>query len=115
MLNRPATPAIRQSTPKRGQRRFLTRRIWLPGAIYAALPLLYLLLGAIALISGIYLPDPGWILGYLLLISAGCLHAGLWLILLRRRHRCYQLRQARAQRPQLPCHHNQSRVMTDRT
>ncbi len=96
MLNRPATPAIRQPAPKRNLHRFLTRRIWLPGAIYAALPLLYLLLGAIALLSGIYLPDPGWILGYLLLISAGCLHAGLWLILLRRRYRCARLRRTRA-------------------
>ena len=29
-------------------RRLLSRRIWIPGSLYAALPLLYLLLGAFA-------------------------------------------------------------------
>lgn len=93
MRNRPATP--RQSVSQRPLRRVLARRLWLPGPVYAALPFLYLLLSALALASGLYLPDPGWILGYLLLISTGCLHAGVWLMLLRRRHR---LRRIRAQR-----------------
>jgi hypothetical protein len=78
--------------------RLLYRRIWLPGYLYAALPLLYLLLGALALASGIWLPDPGWMLGYLLLISAGCLHAGVWFMMLRRRRRHSRLRRSRAQR-----------------
>lgn len=80
-------------------RRFLSQRLWLPAPVYAALPFLYLLLSALALASGLYLPEPGWILGYLLLISAGCLHAGVWLMLLRRRHRHSRLRRIRARRP----------------
>ena len=96
MRNRPATP--RQSSPKGPLWRFLSRRLWLPGALYAALPFLYLLLGAGALASGIYIPDPGWIISYLLLISTICLHGGIWLMLLRRRRRHARLRRIRAQR-----------------
>ncbi|MFZ1625480.1 MAG: hypothetical protein WAU48_11985 [Gammaproteobacteria bacterium] len=96
MRNIPAT--LRSSSPKGSLRRFFTRRLWLPGVLYAALPFLYLLLGAAALASGIYMPDPGWIIGYLLLISAVCLHAGIWFMLLRRRRRHARLRRTRAQR-----------------
>jgi protein-S-isoprenylcysteine O-methyltransferase Ste14 len=74
------------------------RRLWLPRTLYAALPFLYLLLGASALASGIWLPEPGWILGYLLLISTICLHAGIWFMLLRRRRRHSRLRRSRAAR-----------------
>lgn len=97
MQNRPAT--LRQSSPKAPLRRFLSRRLWLPGTLYAALPFLYLLLGAGALVSGIYISDPGWIISYLLLISAVCLHGGIWLMVLRRRRRHARLRRARARRP----------------
>ena len=38
------------------------------------------------------------IIGYLLLISAVCLHAGIWFMLLRRRRRHARLRRTRAQR-----------------
>lgn len=79
-------------------RRLLSRRIWIPGPLYAILPFLYLLLGALSLASGIYLPDPGWILSYLLLISVCCVHAGVRFMLLRRRRRHSRLRRARAQR-----------------
>lgn len=57
MRNIPAT--LQSSSPKGSLRRFFTRRLWLPGVLYAALPFLYLLLGAAALASGIYMPDPG--------------------------------------------------------
>lgn len=96
MRNRPAT--LRQSSPKGPLRRFFTRRLWLPGTLYAAVPFLYLLLGAVALVSGIYMPDPGWIIGYLLLTSTVCVHAGIWFMLLRRRVRHTRLRRTRAQR-----------------
>ena len=96
MRNKPAT--LQSSSPKGSLRRFFTRRLLLPGVLYAALPFLYLLLGAAALASGIYMPDPGWIIGYLLLISAVCLHAGTWFMLLRRRRRHARLRRTRAQR-----------------
>ena len=96
MRNRPAT--LRQSFPKGPLRRFLSRRLRLPGRLYAALPFLYLLLGAGALASGIYIPDPDWIISYLLVISTICVHAGIWLMVLRRRYRHSRLRRARAQR-----------------
>jgi hypothetical protein len=96
MQNRPA-PAPRSGI-RHLLRQLLARRIWIPAPFYVALPFLYLLLGALALASGIWLPDPGWILGYLLLISAGCVHAGLWLLMLRRRHRHARLRRSRMQR-----------------
>ena len=99
MRNRPAT--ARQSALRGPVRRLLSRRIWIPRSLYAALPFLYLLLGALALASGIYLPDPGWVLGYLLLISAGCVHAGVWFMILRRRRRHSRLRRSRARR--IPC------------
>jgi hypothetical protein len=99
MRNKPAT--ARQAAFRGPSHRLLYRRIWLPGYLYAALPFLYLLLGILALASGIWLPDPGWILAYLLLISAGCLHAGVWFMMLRRRRRHSRLRRNRAQR--MPC------------
>lgn len=99
MRSRPAT--VRQSASRGSLRRLLSRRIWIPAPLYAALPYLYLLLGALALASGIYLPDPGWVLGYLLLISAGCVHAGVWFMMLRRRRRHSRLRGSRARR--IPC------------
>jgi hypothetical protein len=99
MRNQPAT--ARQAASRGPARRLLYRRVWLPGYLYAALPFLYLLLGILALASGIWLPDPGWVLGYLLLISAGCMHAGVWFMMLRRRRRHSRLRRSRAQRS--PC------------
>jgi hypothetical protein len=99
MRKKPAK--TRRSTTRGSVCHLLNRRVWLPAPLYAALPFLYLLFGALALASGIWLPDPGWILGYLLLTSAGCLHAGLWFMMLRRRRRHARLRRSRAQR--IPC------------
>lgn len=101
MHNRPAT--TRQSSSRTAACRLLLKRVWLPAPLYALMPFLYLLLGAMALASGIYLPDPGWILGYLLLISAGCVHACIWILMLRRRYRCSRLRRLRTRRtPAIP-------------
>ena len=44
--------------------RLLTRRIWLPRWLYAAVPWLYLLLGSTALASAVLLPEPDWILPF---------------------------------------------------
>jgi hypothetical protein len=112
MQNSSAT--ARQSAPKGPVLRILGRRIWLPAPFYAALPCLYLLLGSLALVSGIYLPDPGWLLGYLLLLSTVCMHAGLWFMALRRRRRHARLRRNRAQRIPGTRTTGAACVMTDR-
>lgn len=80
----PATPSISLAR-RRSPVTLLFWRIWLPRWLYAALPYLYLLLGTLALASGLFLPEPGWALPYLLLIGLAGLHAGLSLLAVRRR------------------------------
>lgn len=62
-------------------------RLWLPRWIYRALPYLYLALALLALAAGLFLPEPGWALPYLLLMGLGGLHAGLAVLSVRRRWR----------------------------
>ncbi len=76
-----------------GRRAF--RRIWLPKVLYEALPWIYCLLGAAALLSGLFLPHPGWLAPYLLLLALTCLHGAAWCVLLRRRYRLGRLQRAR--------------------
>jgi len=66
--------------------KLLFRKLWLPRAIYEALPYLYILAGISTLISGIYLPDGTWILPYVVLLGLVCLHAGLAIATLRYRY-----------------------------
>lgn len=80
----PVTLSIRRSRP-RSLAAAVVWRIWLPRWLYAALPYLYLLLGTLALASGLFLPEPGWAVSYLLLIGLAGVHAGLALLGLRRR------------------------------
>ena len=79
-------------------RHWTTRRLWLPRPLYAALPWMYCALGACALASGLFLPQPGWIIPYILLLAVACLHGGIWVLMLRRRHRYRLLRSARDRR-----------------
>jgi hypothetical protein len=65
----------------------LTRRVWLPRWLYAALPWIYLLLGAGSLASAVVVPDPGWALPLALLTGVALLHLGLWVATLRYRRR----------------------------
>ena len=80
------------STPK-GQSlalrlsRILCQKLWLPRALYEALPYLYVVGGLAALLSAMYLPGWTWILPYLLLLGAISLHAGLAVLTLRWRFR----------------------------
>lgn len=80
----PVTLSIRR-TRRHALASLLFWRIWLPRWLYAALPYLYLLLGTLALVSGLFLPEPGWAVPYLLLISLAGLHGGAALLALRRR------------------------------
>lgn len=79
-----------------GRRAF--RRVWLPGFLYEAMPWLYCALGAAALASGLFLPEPGWLAPYLLLLAVSALHLGIRYLMLRRRYRLDRLRRARRDR-----------------
>ena len=63
----------------------LSRKIWLPKALYAALPYFYLVTGVSALLATLYISNWLWILPHYLLFSAACLHMGV--LIFRRRHR----------------------------
>jgi len=78
--------------------RRLLRRVWLPTILYEAMPWVYCSLGAAALLSGLFLPHPGWLAAYLLLVAVTALHAGVWFLVLRRRHRLGRLRRRRQAR-----------------
>jgi hypothetical protein len=68
-------------------RRILLRKLWLPKAVYEALPYIYILAGTGALIAALYLPGWTWILPYIILLGLVCLHIGLGLVTLRLRFR----------------------------
>ena len=74
------------------------RRIWLPTWLYEAIPWIYCVLGAAALLSGLFLPEPGWRAPYLLLLALISLHLGVWCLMLRRRYRLGRLRRQRQAR-----------------
>ncbi|MEO7387793.1 MAG: hypothetical protein ABIX37_12710 [Gammaproteobacteria bacterium] len=59
------------------------------------MPWIYCGLGAAALWSGLFLPHPGWLAPYLLLLAVTCLHFGVSCLMLRRRFRYRRLRQER--------------------
>ena len=63
----------------------LSRKIWLPKALYTALPYFYLITGVSALLATLYISNWYWILPHYLLFSAACLHMGV--LIFRRRHR----------------------------
>ena len=66
--------------------KLMTHKIWLPKALYRALPAFYILSGLLALLASIYISDWFWVLPHYLLFSAACIHMGL-LIMRRRRRR----------------------------
>lgn len=63
----------------------LWRRIWLPKALYIALPFFYIGAGISALLATIYISEWFWVLPHYLLFSVACLHLGV--IIFRRRRR----------------------------
>ncbi|MEM7432574.1 MAG: hypothetical protein AAF351_11660 [Pseudomonadota bacterium] len=62
----------------------LSRRIWLPKLIYAALPCFYILAGLMALAATLFVGEWFWVLPHYLLFACACLHMGV-LIYQRRR------------------------------
>ena len=69
----------------RGAGSFVSRKVWLPKAIYVALPYFYLVAGIAAFLATLYISNWLWILPHYLLFSAGCLHLGVF-VLRKRRH-----------------------------
>ena len=63
----------------------VSRKIWLPKAIYDALPYFYLVAGTTAFLATLYISNWLWVLPHYLLFSAACLHLGVF-VLRRRRH-----------------------------
>lgn len=63
----------------------VSRKVWLPKAIYVALPYFYLLAGSVAFLATLYISNWLWVLPHYLLFSAACLHLGV--LILRRRRR----------------------------
>jgi len=64
----------------------MSRKIWLPKALYAALPFFYIVAGIAAMAATLYISDWFWILPHYLLFSAASLHMGI-LVLRKRRRR----------------------------
>lgn len=80
-------------SPGRGSlRRILLLPVWLPAWLYRAVPWIYLGNGATCLAGGLFLPDPGWMLPYAVLIGTGSIHAAVRIA--RARHRPSAQRQA---------------------
>jgi len=63
----------------------MSRKIWLPKALYNALPYFYLIAGVLALLATVYISDWFWVLPHYLLFAVACLHMGG--LVYRRRHR----------------------------
>lgn len=63
----------------------ISRKIWLPKAIYDSLPYFYLVAGIAAFLTTLYISNWMWLLPHYLLFSAACLHLGV--LVLRRRRR----------------------------
>jgi hypothetical protein len=63
----------------------MTRKIWLPKALYDLLPYFYLTAGVAALLATLYISNWLWVLPHYLLFSIACLHLGV--VIYRRRHR----------------------------
>ena len=63
----------------------VSRKIWLPKALYDALPYFYLVAGTAAFLATLYISNWLWVLPHYLLFSAACLHLGV--LVLRRRRR----------------------------
>jgi hypothetical protein len=53
-----------------------TRKIWLPKAIYDALPWFYLASGIVAFLTTLYISEWFWVLPHYVLFSAACIHFG---------------------------------------
>jgi hypothetical protein len=66
----------------------LTKKIWLPKVLYAALPFFYICAGISTLLATLYIGNWYWVLPHYIFFSAACLHMGF--LIYRRRARSNQ-------------------------
>lgn len=85
-ITHPSSPPGRLGLTQRFSA-LLLKKLWLPRGVYEAIPYLYLLTGALALLSAIYSETWAWILPYVVLLGLVCLHAGIAILTLRYRFR----------------------------
>ena len=83
----PTPPLTRRDTVRVRLRRLLLKRIWLPGFIYEALPLIYIGCGLVALTAALYLPGWTWILPWAVVFGFAAVHLGIRIIALRHKFR----------------------------
>jgi hypothetical protein len=55
----------------------LSRKIWIPKLLYAALPYFYISSGIAALLATLYIGHRLWILPHYVFFAAACLHMGV--------------------------------------
>lgn len=67
--------------------RLLLRRVWLPRAIYEALPVIYICAGTIALAAALYHPGWAWIVPWAIVFGLATMHFGIYIIALRHKIR----------------------------
>ena len=63
----------------------LSKKIWIPKLLYAALPYFYILSGIASLVATLYIGHWFWVLPHYLFFAAACLHMGV--LIYRRRNR----------------------------
>jgi hypothetical protein len=61
----------------------LSRKIWIPKLLYAALPYFYIMSGIASLVATLYIGHWFWILPHYLLFAAACVHMGVMIYLRR--------------------------------
>jgi len=81
------TPSCGHKTASARLRRLLLKRVWLPRALYEALPVIYICSGLVALAAAIYLPGWTWILPWAMVFSFAALHLGIGITALRHKFR----------------------------
>jgi hypothetical protein len=64
----------------------LSKKIWIPKLLYAALPYFYILSGIASLVATLYIGHWFWILPHYLFIAAACLHMGVMIYHRRNRN-----------------------------
>ena len=66
--------------------KLMSRKIWLPKALYTILPYFYVVSGCAALLATLYISDWFWVLPHYLIFAGACLHMGV-LVYRRRQNR----------------------------
>lgn len=66
-------------------RSVLGKKIWLPKALYAAVPFFYLIGAVCALLATLYVAEWFWLVPHYLLLSVACVHMAVFVFRRRRK------------------------------